>query len=74
MGLRLGSEYRLAEYSAQLPKNRGSRGGYTLPRITTVNPSVDEAISSYKGFPVFKTALAKYTGRDGDVAKELHLD
>jgi hypothetical protein len=49
-----------AEDSAQLLPNRRSRGGYALLRITIVNPSIDEAISSYKSLPVFKTALAKY--------------
>ena len=57
-----------------LVKNRGSRGCYALPRITVLNPGVDEAISSYKRFPAFETTFTKDTGRDGDVAKYPHLD
>jgi hypothetical protein len=62
------------EYSAQLVENWGSRGRYALPRIAIANPGVDEAISSYKRFPVFNTTLTKDTGRDGDVAQDQHLD
>jgi len=69
-----GVRSNFAEYCVQLLENRGSRGGHALPRITIVNPSIDEAVSSYKGLPVFKTALTKYTGCNGDVAKEPHLD
>jgi len=60
--------------SSSLVKNRGSRSRYALPRITILNPGVDEAISSYKRFPAFETTFTKDTGRDSDVAKHSHLD
>lgn len=60
--------------ASTLVENPGSRGGYALPRITIVNPGIDEAILSYKRFPLFKAGLTKDPGGDGDVAEESHLD